>query len=168
MLASVSCILARLTQTCRVPEPGAAQLAPPGGMLRVTIKGSRATCGAGGMRPADCGGKQNRAARVRHFDPLDVALLEQAPGDRCDSGDVAGGERRGEQRAGRVAHAVGPRLQFAFQSLLDRRISELIDVGGLDPVLVIGKTAEQQRQRGARRQGRVSKYLVLRLCAIDG
>ena len=36
--------------------------------------------------------------------------------------------------------------QIAFQLLLDRRVGEMGDVGGIDPMLVVGKTPKQQRK----------------------
>ena len=45
-------------------------------------------------------------------------------------------------------------FEVGFQLLRDGGVGELIDVGGIDPVLVVGQSAQYQRQHRADRQGK--------------
>ena len=103
----------------------------------------------GGIAAAE----QHRVVGIQDFDPLDVALVEQPPGDGGDRRLVARRQRGRERGAGDFAQAAGAGLEVGFQLLRDGGIGELVDVGGVDPVLVVGQAAQQQRQHAADRQG---------------
>jgi hypothetical protein len=108
------------------------------------------------VAPSLCRGiaapEQHRAARIKHLDSSDVALVEQPLGDRCDRGFVAGTQRGRQRGGGDFAQAARARFQVGFQFLRDRGIGELAHVRGIDPVFVVRQAAEQQRQHRPDRQ----------------
>ena len=92
----------------------------------------------GGIAAAE----QHRAARIRYLDSFDVALVEQALGDRCDGGFVARTERGRERDAGDLGETARARFQVGFQLLRDGGVGELVDVRGIDPVFVVRQAAQ--------------------------
>ena len=57
-----------------------------------------------------------------------------------------------ERGAGDFGEAAGACFEVGFQLLRDGGVGELIDVGGIDAVLVVGQAAQDQRQHRADRQ----------------
>ena len=90
------------------------------------------------------------------------------PAIECDRGAVVRRRARGRASAPVIsATLLAARLQIALELLLDGRVGEPGDVRGVDPMLVVGQPAEQQRKPGAHPRAS-SKYLDLRLCGIEG
>ena len=74
---------------------------------------------------------------VAHFDTLDVAFLEKPLGDHGDGRLAAAAHHGRQQRARNLAQRRGAGLEIRLEFLLDRGVRQLIDVGGIDPMLVI-------------------------------
>ena len=97
--------------------------------------------------------EEHHAAGVPDLHPLDVMFLEQPLGDarhRRFAGRSHGGA---EQRDRNLAQRSGAGLEIRFELLLNGGVGELVDVGGVDPMLVIGDAGQQQREHRPDRQG---------------
>ena len=96
--------------------------------------------------------EQHVSVSVQYFDSFDIPFVEQTLGDGCDRGLVARGQCGRKRGAGDFGEAAGACFEVGFQLLRHGGIGELIDVGGIDPVLVVGQAAQYQRQDRPDRQ----------------
>ena len=147
MLASVSCISARLTQILSAPVRCAGAVTP-GGMLLVTTSGSSAASRkAASLRVASsCGllalNKTTPRASVTSTRSMSFSSSRR-PAIEAMAGLLCAARRGSEQRPGDVYHALAAGLEVPSSFCSTVGVSETGDVGAVDPVLVVGEPAEQ-------------------------
>ncbi len=108
---------------------------------------------SGGVVELIAAREQHAAARVPNLDPLYIALFEQPLCDRGHRGLVSRAQRGCQQGSGDLTEAVCARFEIRLKLLFDRRVRQLVDIRGVDPMFVIRHTAQQQRQDRSDPQG---------------